>query len=135
MINNAKVSCSNGLEPRSDHVSNTGDLYGVMALDEDWVTLNQMIKYLKYGHGRATDYLNFEIRSGRISRSEAIKMVEKYDGACSDKYIDSFCKYIEISKEKFWETASKFVNRDLFTLNNKRSGRKYLPKFKVGTGI
>ena len=55
------------MEIRKDHVSNTGDLYGVMALDEDWVTLNQMIKYYKFGLGRVTDYLNFEIRSALYS--------------------------------------------------------------------
>ena len=42
-----------------------------------------MIKYYKYGFGRATDYSNSMIREGRISRQEAIKMVNKYDGKCS----------------------------------------------------
>ena len=135
MVNNAKFSTLNGLEPRSDHVSNTGDLYGVMALDEDWVTLNQMIKYYKYGHGRASDYLNLEIRLGNITRDEAIPIVKNYDGACSEKYVESFCKYLDITSEKFWSTVSQFVNKDLFTINNKKSGKKYIPKFEVGTGI
>ena len=33
------------------------------ALDEDWVTLNQMIKYYKYGFGRVSDSVNEQIRS------------------------------------------------------------------------
>jgi len=135
MVNNAKFSCLNGLEPKSDHVSNTGDLYGVSALDEDWVTLNQMIRYYKFGHARVSDYLNIEIRSGKISREKAIKIVEKYDGCCSNKYIKTFCKYTEISIDHFWDTVSKFVNKDLFTISNKKNGKKYLPKFKVGVGL
>ena len=135
MVNNAKFSCLNGLEPRSDHVSNTGDLYGVMALDEDWVTLNQMIRYYKFGHARVSDYLNIEIRAGKISRKDAIEIVEKYDGSCSKKYIKTFCNYTGLSIDEFWKTVSKFVNRDLFTINNKNTGKKYLPKFKVGVGI
>ncbi len=106
-----------------------------MALDEDWVTLNQMIKYYKYGHGRASDYLNLEIRLGNITRDEAIPIVKNYDGACSEKYVESFCKYLDITSEKFWSTVSQFVNKDLFTINNKKSGKKYIPKFEVGTGI
>ena len=134
VMNNAKIASTYGLASRLDHVSKTGDLYGVMALDEDWVVLNQMIKYLKYGHGRVTDYLNAEIRYGNISREEAIKIVELYDGSCDEKYIKSFCRYLEISENKFWDTVDKFVNKDLFTLNNNKSGNRYFRKFKVGIG-
>ena len=49
---------------RSDSVVNTGDPKGVSALDEDWVTLNQMIKYYKFGFGKVTDYVNEDIRLG-----------------------------------------------------------------------
>ena len=97
--------------------------------------LNQMIKYYKFGHGRVTDYLNAEIRYGNISRNEAIKIAEKYDGSYHEKYINSFCKYLEITKDKFWETVSGYVNKDLFVLNNKSTGKKYIPKFKVGKGL
>ena len=62
IMNNAKYATLNGLNLRKDIAENTGDLYGTMALDEDWVGINQMIKYFKYGYGRATDYLNYEIR-------------------------------------------------------------------------
>ena len=135
VINNAKISATYGLESRKDHVSNTGDLYGIMALDEDWVILNQMIKYYKFGHGRVTDYLNAEIRYGNISREEAIPIVQKYDGSYHSKYVKSFCKYLDISENKFWHTVSTYVNKNLFTLNNKKYGKKFIPKFKVGKGI
>ncbi len=36
LVNNAAYSCANGLEIRHDAVANTGDLYGVTSLDEDW---------------------------------------------------------------------------------------------------
>jgi len=94
-----------------------------------------MIKYFKFGYGRVTDYLNYEIRSKNISRDDAIKLIEKYDGACSEKYIDNFCSYLNISKEEFWNNVSRFVNRDLFTLNNKKTGKKFIPKFNVGKGL
>ena len=76
----------NGLQIRDDNVKNTGDITNVYALDEDWVTLNQMIKYYKYGFGRVSDHVNEAIRANTISREEGIALVEKYDGSCGGEY-------------------------------------------------
>jgi len=132
LINNAVYSCAYGLEIRDDTVENTGDLWGVTSLDEDWVTLNQMIKFYKFGFGRVSDYANEEIRNGRMSREKAIKLVEKYDDACSEKYIASFCDYIEISVDDFWKQVHKSVNKELFTIQFDGSIRR---KYKVGIGL
>ena len=80
LINNAMYACSHGLQIRTDTPENIGDPYGLTSLDEDWVILNQMIKYYKFGFGRTTDYVNEEIRLGRMSRDEGIALVEQYDG-------------------------------------------------------
>ena len=31
------------------------------------------------------------------------------------KYINDFCNYFEITAEKFWETATNFINLDIWT--------------------
>ena len=91
-----------------------------------------MIKYLKFGFGRATDYVNEEIRIGRISREEGIKIVEEYDGCCSNQYINSFCEYINITEQEFWKQVKENMNHDLFEISaNGQINRKY----KVGLGI
>jgi hypothetical protein len=87
-----------------------------------------MIKYYKYGFGWTTESVNEEIRRGRLSRSDGIKIIEKYDGMCDDKYIESFCRYIEISKKAFWKNVERFVNKKLF----RKSFNKWIKKFKVG---
>ena len=132
LINNGNYSALRGLDVRQCPPEDIGEPYGITALDENWVTMNQMIKYLKFGFGRTTDYMNEEIRYGRISREEAIKITQKYDGTCSQEYIDSFCKYIEITNEEFWNIVNGFVNKDLF---EKDSGGKWIPKFEVGAGL
>ncbi len=131
-VNNASYSCLDGIHIRDDSVENTGDLFGVTSLDEDWVTLNQMIKYYKFGFGRVTDYANEGIRNNQMTRDEAIEIVEKYDGSCGDEYIKSFCDYIEITVDQFWEQVLKNVNLKLFTIT---SDRKVKRKFKVGKGL
>jgi N-acetyl sugar amidotransferase len=129
--NNAMVSALNGLSVRHDSPGNTGDLYGVSSLDEDWVSLNQMIKYYKFGFGRASDYANEMIRMGTFTREEGIEVVKRFDGACSEKYIADFCDFIGITTTEFWEKVRSIVNPDLFDL----SGNMITPKFSVGKGL
>ncbi len=132
LVNNGMYSVASGLKIREDTVENTGDLLGITSLDEDWVTLNQMIKYYKFGFGRVTDYVNEEIRLGRMTRTHGIKLVEQYDDSCGDEYIESFCAYIDISIDAFWEKVYSSVNQDLFTIAHDRTITK---KFKVGVGL
>ena len=132
LVNNASYSCLDGIEIREDTVENTGDLYGVTSLDEDWVTLNQMIKYYKFGFGRVTDYANEGIRNGEMTRDDAIKLVDKYDDSCSDEYIKSFCDYIDITVNQFWEQVRKNVNQELFSIS---PNGKITKKFEVGIGL
>lgn len=132
LVNNGMYSAANGLQIREDTVGNTGDLLGVTSLDEDWVTLNQMIKYYKFGFGRVTDYVNEEIRLGRMTRDHGIELVEQYDDACSDEYIESFCAYIGISVEQFREKVLSSVNRELFAIGHDGAISR---KFKVGAGL
>ncbi len=91
-----------------------------------------MIKYYKFGFGRVTDYVNEEIRLDRMTREHGIDLVEQYDDACSDEYIESFCSYIKISVKEFWEKVHSSVNQELFTIESDGSISR---KFKVGTGL
>ncbi len=131
-VNNAMYSTVNGLEIRQDTVENTGDLYGITALDEEWVTLNQMIKYYKFGFGRVSDYVNEDIRVGRITRKQGVALVEQYDDACSDDYIASFCDYIGITVVQFWTQVHSSLNRNLFRVD---AAGRIERKFKVGVGL
>lgn len=132
LINNGLFSTLHGLDIRTDQPENTGDIYGVARIDEDWVGLNQMIKYYKFGFGLTTEYMNEEIRWGRKSREEAIKLIERYDGKAGAVYIESFCDYIGIDEGTFWHTVDQFVNTSLFERIQKG---QYRPRFKVGVGL
>ena len=132
LVNNASYSCMSGLKIRDDHVKNTGDLYGVTSLDEDWVILNQMIKYYKFGFGRTTDYVNEEIRIGRLSREQGMALVKEYDHCCSNDYIQTFCEFIDISVDDFWTKVENSLNQDLFEIITDGS---IIRKFKVGIGL
>ncbi len=132
LIENGNFSALRGLDIRNEPPQDIGDPLGITSLDEDWVTFNQMIKYLKFGFGRVSDYVNEDIRNGRMTRDEAITLLKKYDGHCSPKYIKSFCNYIGITVEEFWKHVNKSVNKELFELTSEGSWK---PKFEVGVGL
>ncbi len=133
LINNGNYSALRGLDVRNDKPWEMGEHVGVMSLDEDWTPMNQMLKYLKFGFGRTTEFVNDDIRNGNLSRQDAIKIVESFDGKCSNKYIQSFCDFIEIDINEFWRVVEqKGLNSKLF---DKISPGKYQPKFKVGVGL
>jgi N-acetyl sugar amidotransferase len=132
LINNGMYSVANGLQIRDESVTKTGDLTRVSSLDEDWVTLNQMIKYYKYGFGRVADHVNEAIRYGKMTREQGICLLEEFDGSCAPSYIESFCDFIEISPDDFWVQVRTSVNRELFDV---RSDGSIERRFKVGVGL
>ena len=126
---NAAFSSVYGLQHRHEPADITGDIEGFSNLDEDWHLMNQMIKYYKFGFGKVTESVCERIRAGEISRQEGINLIERFDGKCGKKYIDSFCDYIGINEEVFWRHVKKSVNKSLFEI---KSG-VIVPKFRVGT--
>lgn len=129
-VGNADFSIARGfLGNMADDLHDLGRYRRFTALDSDLSVANQMIKYLKFGFGFATDEVCYDIREGRLSREDAVWYVKEYDGKCGDKYIKAACDYLSITEKEFWDVVSKYVNRDLFEQNE--SGQ-WVPKFEVG---
>lgn len=129
---NSIYAALNGLTLRPEDVDITGDISGASMLDEEFTNINMMIKYYKYGFGRATDICNERIRGNVMKRSEAIKIVEKYDGICDDTIISRYCNYVGIEKFDFWETVNQFTNNNIFET---QKGERPIKKFKVGVNF
>jgi hypothetical protein len=116
-IRNAEVAVCNGLQVRDDAPEDIGALANHDALDDDFVHVNQMLKYFKLGFGKATDEVCEAIRLGHMTRSEGLDLVRRIDGRCADRYIVKFCEYLEISTEEFWEIADSFRNPNIWSRN------------------
>lgn len=128
-LTNGIFSALRGLEIRTEPPDDIGEPLGVSMLDEDFTIVNMMIKYYKFGFGRANDFVNEEIRHGRWTREQAVAFVERYDGCCSPVLIDRFCQYIGISLEQFWTVVDSFVDKSLF---KKVAHGQYERLFTVG---
>lgn len=64
--------------------------------------VHDYLKYLKFGYGRATDDASMEIRHGRMTREEGIKMVQRYD-ANEPESLTIYCDFLGISKDEFYQ--------------------------------
>ena len=127
--NNSIYAALQGLHLKPGEETSTGDLLNASMLDEEFISINFLLRYYKFGFGRATDYVCGEIRNGTMTRDEAIKVVEKYDGIFDEKIIQNFCKYVGITLKEFWNITNKWVNQDIFQI---QEGKAPIRKFKVG---
>ena len=97
-------------------------------LDVYFTVFHDYFKFLKYGFGRATDHASIEIRYGRITREEGLKLVKKSEGKIPRKYLKQFLKSAKITEEEFHKICDKFTNTELF----EKDGNGNLIKDKDG---
>lgn len=83
-------------------------------LDEKLVGLHDYLKYVKYGFGRASDHAALDIRNNRLTREEAIKLVNQYDGKYPHYAVNSFMEYAKMSKEAIDEVIDSYTNSVIF---------------------
>ncbi len=83
-------------------------------LDTKYTVFHDYFKFLKYGFGRATDHASIEIRYGRITREEGLKLVKQYEGKIPTKYLEEFLDDTGLSYNEFIKICEKFTNKLLF---------------------
>ena len=76
--------------------------------------INQWFKYPKFGHASATEMASRWIRSGMMTREEAIPLVKKYDRHLDQGVLDEFLEFTGMTPEEFWKIADKWYNPELF---------------------
>lgn len=66
------------------------------------------LKFIKRGVGRTNHLANIDIRNGRLSRDEAMKLVQEHDGK-RPASLDIFLEYVGITEEEFMTIAIQHV--------------------------
>jgi N-acetyl sugar amidotransferase len=75
--------------------------------------LHDYIKYLKHGYGKVTDHACREIRWGRLSKNEAIQLVQQYQDI-KPKDLNLFLEWIDMDEETFFSHINKFRNPNVW---------------------
>lgn len=78
------------------------------SLDDKTDGFHFYLGYIKFGLGRATRDAMMEIRSGHITREEAVALVRRFDGEFPKKYFQEFLDYLQITEAHFWEIVNSY---------------------------
>ena len=79
--------------------------------------IHDLLKYIKFGYGRATDHASKDIRTGYMTREEGIEMVRKYDHVVSsDLYY--WLNYVGMKEGEFWKIADGFRDQRVWRKEN-----------------
>lgn len=69
--------------------------------------IHDLMKFVKFGYGRASDHASKDIRTGYMTRDQGIDMVRKYDHVVSsDLY--HWLGYVSMTEDEFWAVADTF---------------------------
>lgn len=109
--------------------------HGFKTLEDEWVreglsesyeqidtigyNVHAWCKFPKYGHQHNTDILSRWVRSGHISREEAVELVKEREHILDPRMLADFCDFIGYTEEQFWQVVDKFANREIL---EKRDG-------------
>jgi N-acetyl sugar amidotransferase len=66
------------------------------------------LKFIKRGYGRTAHLTSIDIRNGRLSREEALRLIAAYDGK-RPASLDLFMKYVGLDEETFADIALSHV--------------------------
>jgi len=96
-------------------------------LDDKIDGFHYFTTFIKFGIGRATYDATQEIRDARITREEAVALVQRYDGEFPKKYFNDFLEYLSISEDRFWEVIDDLRSPHLW----KKEGDSWILKSQV----
>ena len=85
------------------------------------------MKYLKYGYGRTTDHASQDIREGRITREEGIKLVKKYDHQRPED-LNVFLKEMNMTEDELMKIIEPFRDPNVW---EKRGDGSWIKKVSV----
>lgn len=88
-----------GFTPNPERSEGTYSKYA--SLDDKIDGYHYYLGYIKFGIGRATSDSAHEVRDHKITRDEAIRLVQKYDGEFPKKNFKEFLDYCQITEEQF----------------------------------
>jgi N-acetyl sugar amidotransferase len=78
---------------------------------------HDLLKFIKFGYGRASDHSSKDIRTGYMSREQGIEMVRKYDHVVSSD-LAYWLDYVGMDEEEFWRTADSFRDPRVWWIEN-----------------
>jgi N-acetyl sugar amidotransferase len=101
-----------GFQANTERTSGTYSKYS--SIDDKIDFFHYYTTLIKFGIGRATYDASQEVRNEKITREEAVHLVQKFDQEFPEKHFKDFLEYIDIDEDQFWSTVDKFRSPHLW---------------------
>jgi N-acetyl sugar amidotransferase len=92
----------------------SGNVLAYDNIDEKLCELHIWFKFLKFGFWRPTDQCCYHIWNDRMSREDAVKLVNEKQYEFPGEYLEEFLEYHQLKKDEFFECAERFRNHDIW---------------------
>jgi N-acetyl sugar amidotransferase len=79
--------------------------------------VHDLLKFVKFGYGRASDHASKDIRAGKMTREQGVEMVRRYDSAVSSDLL-YWLDYVGLSSTEFWLVADSFRDPRVWSIEN-----------------
>jgi N-acetyl sugar amidotransferase len=81
--------------------------------------VHDLLKFVKFGYGRASDHASKDIRSGYMTRAQGVEMVKKYDHVVSSD-LNHWLGYVGMEEDEFWAVADTFRDPRVWRIMDKQ---------------
>jgi len=77
--------------------------------------IHDYMKFIKFGYGRGTDHANYDIRTGKMTRAEGVRMVLQYDHVKPSDLL-RWLEYVSMTEDEFDALADTFRDPRVWSL-------------------
>lgn len=105
-LNDTGEWCREGFSQQYDQIDTIG------YLTHTWM------KFLKFGHWITTDYCSIYIREGKMTREEAVKLVNEEEYKLDKRMLKDFIDFCGYTEDEFWRIAERFANHEIVEKRN-----------------
>lgn len=112
----ANVAKENGFEEASEALVGQ---YSFADVDDAFLmAIHHWMKWYKFGITRSWDNLSLDIRSGVISRAQALETIRDVGDETPYEAVEAFCQYVGITETRFFEIAETFRDPNVWSKKN-----------------
>lgn len=104
-------------------------VYDYADIDDDFISLHHWMKWYKFGFTRAFDNLALEIRNGRVSRDDALRVLRERGDDTPHEDMRKFCDFAGITLQRFFDIAERFRNLEIWKRGS--DGAWHIPGFPI----
>jgi len=112
-----KVADLYGWQPKRTPYQRTYRIFGGID-DMHEIGIHDWLKYMKFGYGRCTDDASLDVRSGVLTRGQAIELVKKHDPAYPSEDLVRWLDLTAYTKQEFDEICDRWRNKKIWSKEN-----------------